>query len=116
MQDIQEIFSRLQEKKKKQKDIKASFKDALSTSLEYKEVADNIKALREKKKRIESTIKSQFSGELNKLDEIKTDVASDNVMLTDSAVTKMMKGETVEVADEYGNKYEPLFSVKFKKV
>jgi len=31
-------------------------------------------------------------------------------------MTKLMKGETVEVKDEYDNTYEPIFSVRFKKI
>ena len=30
-------------------------------------------------------------------------------------MTKLMKGESVSVSDEYENEYEPVFSVKFKK-
>ena len=37
-------------------------------------------------------------------------------MMSDIALNKIMKGETVEITDQYDNKYEPLFSVKFRKI
>ncbi len=115
MQDIQEIFNHIQEIKKKQKDIRSAYKDALTSSQEYIEIGEKIKTLRERKKQIESSVKADFSSELTKLDDYKIDLESDNVMLSDAAMSKLMKGETVAVTDEYNNNYEPVFSVKFKK-
>lgn len=115
MQDIQEIFNRIQEIKKKQKDIRSAYKDALATSQEYKELDDKIKALRMRKKQIETATKANFSGEFTKLEDFAIDLESDNTMLSDAALSKLMKGETVEVKDEYDQTYEPQFSVKFKK-
>ena len=115
MQDIQEIFSRMQEVKKQQKDIRNAYKEALEGVEEYKEVNDKIKALRERKKQIENTTKESFSSEFVKLDDFKIDLESDKVMLSDIALTKLMKGETVQVVDEWNNSYEPQFIVNFKK-
>ena len=36
-------------------------------------------------------------------------------MMTDLAMSMMMKGETVAVKDQYDNAYEPVFKVSFKK-
>lgn len=116
MADIQEIFSRILETKKKQKDIKTAYRDALNSSEEYKTIVDKMKELRARKKQIENSIKQDFSGELQKLDDFKVDLESDNTMLSDAAFSKLVKGETVAVTDEFNNNYEPLFTVKFKKV
>lgn len=115
MQSIQEIFQRIQEAKKKQKDLRQSYTDALKTSLEYQELLDKTKTLRERKKQIEATIKEQFAGELTKLEDMKIDIASDAEMIGDLALSMMMKGETIEVKDQYDNTYEPVFRVTFKK-
>jgi predicted nucleic acid-binding Zn-ribbon protein len=115
MQDLQEIFNRIQEIKKKSKDIRSSFKDALATSAEYTELNEKIKTLRERKKQLEASIRADFSSELTKLEDYAVDLESDSTMLSDAALTKLMKGETVQVVDEYNNTYEPEFSVKFKK-
>lgn len=115
MADIQEIFNRIQETKKKQKDIKSAYRDALAASSEYKAIIDKMTELRARKKQIENSIKQDFSGEFQKLDDFKIDLESDNTMLSDAAFSKLVKGETVAVTDEYNNNYEPLFIVKFKK-
>ncbi len=115
MADIQEIFSRILETKKKQKDIKSAYREALTSSEEYKNIVDKMTELRAKKKQIENSIKQDFSGEFQKLDDFKIDLESDNTMLSDAAFSKLVKGETVAVVDEYDNNYEPLFTVKFKK-
>lgn len=115
MQDVQEIFKRIQEAKKKQKDLKAAFGDALKGTQEYMDIGDKLKTLRERKKQIENTIKENFSSELTKIEDLKIDIASDMEILSDVALTQVMKGETVQVTDEYNNTYEPIFSVKFKK-
>lgn len=116
MQDIQEIFNRIQEIKKKQKDIRSSYKEALASSQEYVELTDKLKIMREKKKQIENMIKSDFSSEFTKLDDLKIDLESDMEMLSDIVITKTMKGESVEIKDEYDNNYEPIFTVRFKKI
>ncbi len=115
MQDLQQIFNNIQEIKKKQKDIKSAYRDALNASEEYKSLTDKAKENRAKRKQIEESVKQDFSGEFQKLDDFKIDLESEMTMLSDAAMTKLMKGETVEVTDEYNNNYEPLFTVKFKK-
>ena len=116
MQSLQEIFQRTIELKKKQKDLRASYKEALNGSLEYQEIVEKMKTLKEKKKQIEATTKEQFAAEFTKLDDMAIDLASDTEMMTDMAISMMMKGETVEVKDHYDNTYEPVFKVSFKKV
>ncbi|MFA6486436.1 MAG: hypothetical protein WCT40_03655 [Candidatus Magasanikbacteria bacterium] len=115
MQDIQEIFNHIQEVKKKTKEIRSAYKDALASSQDYLDLCDKLKTLRERKKQIEASTKQDFAGEFTKLDDYKIDLESDMTMLSDAAMTKLMKGETVEVKDEYDNVYEPVFTVKFKK-
>lgn len=114
--DLQEVYSRIQETKKKIKDIRTAYKDALSSTGSYAEIKEKIQALQMKKKQIEAGVKEGFTGELEKMDEYNLDLKSDTMLLTDAAMSKLMKGETVELIDEYNNKYEPEFSVKFKKV
>jgi predicted nuclease with TOPRIM domain len=115
MVDIQEIFNRITETKKKQKDIKKLYQDALKNSLEYQEVVDKIKSLQVKKKQIETSTKEQFSSEFVQLDAFKSDLESDNTLLSDAALSLILKGERVEVQDEHKNTYDPVFMVKFKK-
>ena len=115
MDKLQEAFNRIQEIKKEQKKIKSAYRDALQSSPTYKQVTDELKEIREKKKKIEEGIKVDFSSEFTKLEDIKIDLESEYELLNDIALTQLMKGETVKVTDQYENNYEPVFSVRFKK-
>lgn len=116
MQDIQEIFSRIQQNKKKMKDLKAAYKDGLAASQEYVEADETLKVAREKRKSIEAKVRDGFSGEFTQIEDLKIDIASDQELLSDVAMTKMMNGETVELKDEYDNDFSPIMKVTFKKV
>ncbi len=116
MQNIQEIFNRIQVVKKKQKDIKSSYREVLKQNGEYQEIEEKIKTLRASRKQIEAAIRTDFSADFTKLDDFKIDLASDNELLADAALSTLMKGETVEVKDEYENTYQPVFAVRFKKL
>lgn len=115
MQDIQQIFNRINQIKKKQKDIRSAYKDALNNSQEYVDITEKMKETRERKKQIEISVKQDFSSELTKLEDYKVDLESEMTLLSDAALSKLMKGETVEVTDEHNNTYEPIFTVRFKK-
>ena len=52
---------------------------------------------------------------IQKLDKVKADLKNDNMLLSDIAITKVSKGEKIEVLDSYKATQEPVFSVKFKK-
>ncbi len=116
MQNIQEVFIRIQENKKKLKDLKSTYKEALESATGYKDVVEQLKTLREKKKQIEISVKADFSGEFTQMEDLQIDIQSDQEMLSDIALTSVMKGETVSVKDQYEQEFEPTFAVKFKKV
>jgi predicted phage gp36 major capsid-like protein len=116
MKDVQEIFNRIKEKQQEQKVLKGVQRDVLANSQEYQLVLEEVKAIKEKKKQIESNLKSELRSELDKLDEIKSYIASDREMLSNLALTQLIKGETVGVVDEHNNKYQPVFSVRFEKI
>jgi predicted nuclease with TOPRIM domain len=115
MVDIQEVFNRIQQTKKKQKDIKTLYNDALKNSLEYQELLEKLKTLKEKKKQLEGAIQAQFTSEFSQLDAFKVDIEADTTLLSDAAVSLIMKGAPVEIQDEYHNNYDPIIVVKFKK-
>ena len=116
MQDIQSIFNRIQEAEKKLKDLKAMYTDALSSSQEYQEIKEEMKAKRDRKKQIENTTKEQFGSELTQMEDLKIDIASDMELLSDAAMTMIMKGQTVAITGKNDEEYEPVFKVNFKKI
>ena len=113
--ELREIFDRIKKTKKERKEIKNIYADALRNSKAYQEVLEELKKLKDKKLRIESTIKAEFVKEFEKMDNYKKDIDTDNQLLSDLAFNGLIKGETVQIEEENGTKYDPVFSVKFKK-
>ena len=116
MNQIQEVFNRLQEAKKEQKGLKACYKEALDNTPGYKELQEELKVLKAKKKEFELAVQSDFTKEFEQLESIKLDLESDNMMISDLAVNHLVKGEKIEVKDDDENEYEPMITVRFKKM
>lgn len=115
-QNLQEVFKRIQERKKEQSELKKMYRDALSINGAYQEVLEELEALKLKKKKIEAGVQSDFKEEFDKLEGLKLNIAGDSQMLSDIALTQLTSGETVKIVDENKTEYEPIFTVKFKKV
>ena len=115
MKTLEEVFAKIQAVKQQQRELRKSYKEALERVPSYKSTVDDLTALREKKKKIEAQTREEFSKEFDKLEELKLDLEENNIMLTDIALSKLVKGEHVEVKDQNNLVYEPLFVVRFKK-
>lgn len=113
--DLSEVFKRIQETKQEQKEIRKMYKDSLASSQEYKDIVEKIENLKIRKKQIEFDVKEDNGTNFKKLDALRMHVKTDNELLSDLAINKLMAGETVEIIDGQDNRYEPLFVVKFKK-
>jgi hypothetical protein len=114
-QELPAVFKRIQDKKKEQRELKSMFRDALTNNGEYQKVVQELDDLKIKKKQIESSVKSDFKAEFDKLEGIKLNIAGDNQLLSDLALTQFVSGELVRLVDENKVEYEPVFTVKFKK-
>jgi hypothetical protein len=115
MAQLQMRFEQICESKKSKKEILAMYKDALSHNRLYQETLDEFKKVQDKKKLIENETKLEMRADFDKLEILKNELQNDLMLLSDEALSQLMRGETVEVEDSYGNKYEPIFTVKFKK-
>lgn len=115
MQDLQEVFNRIRETKQKQREIKKMYKDALNASHEYKDIVEKLENLKIRKKQIETELKEDSMNDFKQLDAYKMHVKTDNELLSDLAFNKLVAGETVEIKDADDNRYEPQFTVRFKK-
>lgn len=114
MPNLQEVFNRIEERKRESRSIKLQYRDALESSGEYREVVDKLEQLRARKKQLEGIAWSEV-GSKDKFETTKLHIKEDREMLSDMALSTLMKGETVKVLDQDNNEYEPLFSVRFKK-
>ena len=115
MQDLQEIYNRSLLTKVKIKEIRKQYKDALSATSEYGQVKEKLQGYRLRKLQVEKQVKVQLKGEFETLDGLKKDLESDQQMISDISMAKLMKGETVELQGENDVRYEPVFVVKFRK-
>lgn len=115
MNDLQEVFNRIRETRNKAKEIRKMYKDSLIANQEYQEVTEKLDNLKLRKKQIETDIKTDQMADFQRLDAYNMNVKNDIELMSDMALNKLVSGETVEVIDEANNKYEPLFTVKFKK-
>lgn len=115
MKNIQEVFARMQKTKEEMKKIKKLYREALDKSTSYRDVAEEYKKFQEKKKQIEAAIKNDYSSEFSRLENLKADIDSDKLLLSDIALNQVVKGESIAVKDDHDNEYDPIFSVTFKK-
>jgi len=111
-----DVFKRIQEKKKESRELKAAYRDALSVNGQYQEVKEELEALKLKKKKIEAGVKADLKEEFDKLEGLKLNIAGDNQLLSDLAVKKLVDGESIKIIDENKVEYEPVFTVRFKKI
>lgn len=115
-QNLQEVFKRIQDRKKEQSEIKKTYRDALSVNGAYQEILEELESLKLKKKQLEAGVQADFKEEFDKLEGLKLNIAGDTQILSDLALTQLTSGQTVKIVDEYKTEYEPIFTVKFKKI
>ena len=112
MRSIKEIFERIQEQKREQREINKMVREALENSSEHNEVVEQIQRLRLKKLRMEDAARGDLD---QKMDLLKLNIKESMQVMSDVALTTIMKGESVKLTDSDNNEYEPVFSVRFKK-
>jgi hypothetical protein len=115
MQDIQEIFNRIEDAKKEHRELKVIYKDALNATGEYEDLVEKIKGLRDRKKQIEASVDAQLADHMMKMDKVAQDISTDKQMLSDIALSNLLKGNIVKVTGPNDAEFEPHFSVRFKK-
>ncbi|MBI4239957.1 hypothetical protein HY620_03135 [Candidatus Uhrbacteria bacterium] len=115
MASIQDVFFTIQDIKKQQREIRKMYTEALDKASDYQDVTDQLAALREKKKIIEQKIKSEFSRELDKLDDLKDGLKAEQERMSMMVLDQLAKGEIIKVRDSYNNSYDPIVKVSFKK-
>lgn len=92
------------------------YRDALNNSGAYQRSLEELKKLKEEKRKYEEGIKKEFSSEFDKLEILKNELMNDSQLLSDMVVSQVAKGVKIEIKDEHQVQYEPIFSVRFKKI
>lgn len=116
MQDLKEVFDRLQEKKRERKELTQMFKDELDHNGEYQKILEDLKVLKEKKKSIEDTAKANAISDVRQLDALKDEIQGSTELLTDLVLAKFLNKESVEIViPDQDIRMVPVFRVSFKK-
>lgn len=115
MQQLQMVFNDYQSVKKEIKDIKNEYKDILVQDQEYQIICEKLNLLKEEKKQHELSAQLDMGIRWGRLEELKSEEKKLKEMITDISITNLMKGESVEVRDEYDNLYTPNYNVNYKK-
>lgn len=105
----------MQDTKKEIRAIRNTYKELLDSTGGYNELVEKLNGYKLQKKNIERAVQEQMSSEFDKLERMKVSLASDQVLLSDVALSQYLKGQSIQITDERDASYEPVFSVKFKK-
>lgn len=112
---LQEVYNELAELKEERKKLKEAIRDELKHHERYAQVADELATLKNEKKMIEVQVREAAPSDATRLDEIAVELKSNEELLSDLAFNLLMKNETVELTDQYANRFVPQFIVRFKK-
>lgn len=115
MASIQDTFFKIQDTKKKQREIRALYREALKKSQSYQTVTEDLRTLREKKKGIEERIRAEYAHDMDRLDDLIEELKRETERLTNLVLSSYVRGEIVKVHDARNTVYDPIIKVTFKK-
>jgi hypothetical protein len=115
MPNTQDIFNRIEEARKEQREIRSVYRDMLAASEEYEQVADELKTLKTRKKQIEVGLQNQMSSKWQQFELLQRGIVQDRQLLADAALKDLLGGQPVRVTGLRDEEYEPLFAVRFIK-
>lgn len=113
MQDIQEIWNRLEEKKQERKELKKMMRNIYMEDEGYQNLFAERQQINAKMKSIRVVIDQNYTDIITKIQDLTIDIDSDKELLTDITTSRVMKGESVVVVDKYEQECFPLFSASF---
>lgn len=110
------VIERLKEDKKRRKEIKAMLREAREQNASWVKIKEEMDEARARLKRVEQAIDADYKAEVEELEKLNLSIKNDNEVLSDIALTMLMKGENIDIQDSEGNKYEPKTRVTFKQL
>jgi predicted nuclease with TOPRIM domain len=113
---LQLIFDEVALKAQEAKAIKAELKDSLEQVREYVELTEKAREINERRKALREDIKQKMGSRYAKLEDLNDEMKAEKEMMSDIALTGVSEGNLQNVKDQWGNEYEPVFTVKFRKV
>lgn len=112
---LKEIHDRIKAEKSKRKDLKKIVKDTLTNSRAYNEALQAVEQAKEKLKQVKAALMDDLRDELLSIEKCNNEIKEDQMLLTDVAMSELMKGQTVEIDDpDVEHILNPVFKVSFK--
>lgn len=115
LERLQDLHTEMRAKKDERKKIKQAIKDELKHHSRYGELVDELTALRSEKKSIETQVRESVPADAARLADLDIEIKADEELMSDLAMNLILKNQSVELKDEYENRYLPLMKVIFKK-
>lgn len=112
---LQELHTELHGKREERKKLKEAIKDELKHEPRYGEIVEEMNTLKAEKKSIENRVREAVPQDAQRLADLDAEIKADEELMSDMAMNLILKNESVELRDQYENKYIPLMKVVFKK-
>lgn len=113
MKKIQTLFGEITEITKTNRETIRTYRQRLKDDIDYECHKNKAAESRDKMRRIEGSLADELGLDL---DVIRNEISMRKEMMSDIAIAQLMDEGKVElVTDEFGNDYEPVFKVSFKK-
>lgn len=112
---LQEIHNELREMRDERKKLKQTLKDELTHQPRHAELVEEILVLKTEKSQIEGHVREAAPKDAQRIDDLDAEIKASEELMSDMALSLIMKNESVELQDKYENKYVPLIKVAFKK-
>jgi predicted component of type VI protein secretion system len=114
---LQLAFTQTQEKQNQIKIAKHKLAEILEGMAGYKESVEKENALRAFRKQLLKQAMDSFPDLAREIEKIIADLKIDKERISYLAIKQLIEGNSLEsIEDTHGNKYEPVYSVKFKKI
>ncbi|MEF3692253.1 MAG: hypothetical protein V3574_04345 [Candidatus Moraniibacteriota bacterium] len=113
MNQLQLLFDETLRIEKDKKYKMQDFKELIKGDVDYQNIKEQIKELRNKVKSIEEKYLNDCGIEI---EDINKEITGNKEMLSDIAISQLMdKGKIESITDDFGREYEPVIKVSFKK-
>ncbi len=106
-----EVHREIAKMKKEKRELAKSMKADLNGDARYKEIQNELLKLRGEKKLIENRVLAEL--DLDRAAQLTIEIKSAKAQLSNIALTKLIKGEPLNLQDENGEKLEPVVQIKF---
>lgn len=113
-EQAQDLYLRIQENKLKLKEEREYLKDEYQKIPEYRDLEVKARGINNDKKVIRYKVDQDNPDVVQRMADLKIDIASDKEMLDEIFTSALAKGEMLEIENQYQQLVIPIFSVALR--